>query len=88
MSHVSDTTTTITTCPAEELYGEYAEETELLRHFRDNVLSKTAEGQEVIRLYYEWSPAIVKAMVEDEVFEGEIKKTIDGILPLIRTGVE
>ena len=32
------------------LYGEYSEETELLRYFRDNVLCTTPEGQEIIRL--------------------------------------
>jgi hypothetical protein len=69
------------------LFGEYSEEVEMLRFFRDNVLIKTPEGQELIRLYYEWSPMIVKAMEEDEVFRKEIKEMIDGILPLMR-GVE
>jgi len=70
-------------CPTEELYGEDSEETELLRNFRDNVLSKTPEGQELIRLYYQWSPAIVRAMDEDGEFKEEVKEMIDGILPLI-----
>ncbi|MCK5186739.1 MAG: hypothetical protein KAR43_06345 [Deltaproteobacteria bacterium] len=55
---------------------------------RDNVLNKTPEGQEIIRLYYQWSPAIVKAMEEDEEFRGEVKEMIDGILPLIKGEVE
>jgi len=61
-----------------------SEETELLRNFRDNVLSKTPTGQEIIRLYYEWSPAIVGAMEEDEEFKEEIEEMIDGVLMLIR----
>jgi len=69
-------------CPAEELYGEYSEETELLRGFRDNVLSTTPEGQELIRLYYELSPVIVKSIEEDEVFEEEVREMIDGVLEL------
>jgi len=42
------TTTSIspTPCFAKSIYGENSEETELLRKYRDNVLSKTPEGQE------------------------------------------
>ena len=75
-------------CPAEELYGEHTEKTESLRYFRDNILGKTPEGKEIIRLYYKWSPVIVRAMKDDKEFKGEVKALIDKILPMIRTGVE
>jgi len=75
-------------CIAEELYGEHSEEAELLRHFRDNVLSQTPVGQEIIKLYYQWSPVIVKAMEEDEEFKEEAKEMIDGILTLIESRIE
>lgn len=78
------TTTTATVCPAGELYGEHSEEAELLRHVRDEVLSQTPEGQEIIRLYYVWSPAIVKVMEKDDEFVKQLKELIDGILPMIR----
>ena len=71
------------TCTAEKIYGVYSKETELLRSFRDNVLGKTPEGRELIRLYYEWSPAIVKTMEEDEEFKQEMKEMVDGVLELI-----
>jgi len=71
------------TCTSESIYGGHAEETELLRNFRDTVLSQTPAGQELIKLYYQWSPAIVKAMEGDENIKGEIKKIIDGFLALI-----
>jgi hypothetical protein len=71
-------------CSLEQIYGEHSEETELLRHFRDNVLSKSPEGQELIKVYYEWSPAIVKVMAADGAFKEDIKNMIDGVLPLIR----
>ncbi len=58
----SSTTTTSTPCPSKEIYGENSQETQLLRSIRDNVLSQTPEGREIITLYYQWSPAIVKAM--------------------------
>jgi len=59
--------------------GEDAEEAELLRHFRDNTLSKTAEGQKLIKLYYQWSPMIVKE---------EVEGMIDGVLELITEEAE
>lgn len=75
-------------CPLALIYGEYSKETELLRNFRDNFLSETPVGQEIIRLYYEWNPVIVKAMEEDEDFREEVKEVIDGILLLISEKVE
>jgi len=85
---VVSTTTTIQPCPTETLYGEHSEQTELLRYLRDNVLNQTLEGQEIIKLYYEWSPVIVETMNEDEEFKEEVKEMIDGVLPLIRGEVE
>ena len=82
------TTTTVQPCPTEEIYGEHSEETELLRYLRDNVLSKSPEGQELIRLYYEWSPAIVKAMEEDKAFKQKVEEVLDGIMFLIKGEVE
>jgi photosystem II stability/assembly factor-like uncharacterized protein len=82
----SGSTTTSTSaglCPAEEIYGEYTEETELLKYIRDNIFSKNQEGQELIRLYYGWSPAIVRAMEEDQEFKEQVKEMIDGVLELI-----
>lgn len=79
----STTTTTKKYCPSKEIYGEDSEETELLRYFRDDVLNKTPEGQEIIKLYYKWSPAIVKIMEEDEEFKEEVKEMIDGVLLLM-----
>ncbi len=79
----SSTTTTICFCLAEKIYGLHSEETELLRFFRDSVLKRTPEGREIIRLYYKWNPAIVKAMEADEGFQEDMKSMIDGILPMI-----
>ena len=78
----------IRACVPEAIYGEYSEEVELLRNFRDNVLSKTPAGQEIIKLYYQWSPAIVKAMENDEEFKEDMKDMIDGVLGLVRGEVE
>ena len=75
-------------CPMLMIYGEYSEEIERLRHYRDNILSQTGEGQELIQLYDRWSPIMVKAMEEDEQFKKEVKGMVDEMLPLIGEVVE
>jgi hypothetical protein len=87
ISTITTTTAPCFPCPLEVIYGVDSEETETLRHFRDNILAQTPEGQELIRLYYQWSPAIVKAMEDDEEFREEVSEMIDGVLSMIR-GVE
>jgi hypothetical protein len=70
-------------CPLETIYGEQSEEIRLLRYFRDNLLNKTKEGREYIKLYYQWSPLIVKAMKEDKEFAKNIKEIVDEVLNLL-----
>ena len=72
----------------EVICGEQSEEVAALRWYRDNVLSQTPEGRELIKLYYQWSPIIVRAMEQDEEFKEEIKQIIDGVLPMIEDGME
>ena len=79
------TTTTVSTlCPIEQIYGEQSEEVDLLRRFRDSILSQTPEGQELIKLYYGLSPVIVAMMNEDEQFKAQVKEMIDGVVEVIR----
>jgi hypothetical protein len=73
-----------TACPSEAIYGEGSEEVEVLRYVRDNLLTQTRQGREIIKLYYQWSPVIVKLMEEDEEFKADSKEMIDGILHIIR----
>ena len=84
---ISETASTTTIgnrpCAAASLYGEHSEETALLRYLRDNILNQTPEGQEIIELYYLWSPGIVKAMGENKEFKQDVKKMIDGVLELM-----
>jgi hypothetical protein len=75
-------------CLSEEIYGENSEEVELLRYSRDNVLSQTPVGQEIIKLYYQWGPVIVKAMEKDEEFKEKVKELIDGVMGLITEEAE
>ena len=84
----STTTTSSQPCPAKIILGEQSEETELLRYFRDHVLIQTPVGQEIIELYYQWSPAIVKAMEEDGEFKDAAKEMVEGFLGLFGEGVK
>jgi len=75
-------------CPVIKIYGNQSNETILLRNLRDNVLSNTQEGQELIKLYYQWGPAIVQAMEKDKEFKKEVKEIIDSVLPMIEKVIE
>ena len=80
------TTTTVDVmpdCPFERLYGDHSYEVTLLRKFRDDVLSTTPEGKQLIQLYYQLSPLVVKAMGEDKNFEDEIREMTDFIFPML-----
>jgi len=82
-NEASATVTVAGACFLLKLYGEEPETIRLLRDFRDHVLIKTPEGREIVRLYYELSPFIVKTMEKDGVFKDEVKALVEGILPLI-----
>ena len=88
---IEPTTTTTTRsgpCAAEAIYGENAEETELLRKYRDNVLSKTPEGQEIIKTYYKFSPTVTELLEQRPLLKNRAKAFIDSMLPKIRKKVE
>ena len=40
-------------------------------------------GQEIIRLYYQWSPMIVEMIENDREYKGWVKEKLEEILPLI-----
>jgi uncharacterized repeat protein (TIGR01451 family) len=75
-------------CPILRIFGEGSEEVHLLRDFRDYVLNQTSEGRQLIEIYYEWSPVIVRTLEEDEEFRDEITELIDGIVPLVQESME
>jgi len=87
---ISTTTTTTKPplCATEAIYGEHAEQTKLLRAYRDSVLSKTAEGQELIKTYYKLSPTVTKLLEQMPLLKNRAKTFIDSMLPGIRKKVE
>lgn len=71
-------------CPAELLYGESSEETELLRYLRDAVLRQGPEGRAITALYYRYSPVIVNLLREDGELQREVKIIADAVLGLLK----
>ena len=54
-----------------------------MRYVRDEILNQTIEGQELIRVYYEWSPIITRLMQEDEIFKEDVQEMVEEALTLI-----
>jgi len=75
-------------CVVTFLLGRNQRQVSTLRQFRDKILRQTPEGQEIIQLYYKWSPTIVKAMEENEELKQAAKTIIDGVLPVIKGTME
>jgi hypothetical protein len=75
-------------CPCVKIYGENSDETELLRKYRDNVLSKTPEGQEIIKTYYQFSPTLNKLLEQRPFLKNRAKAIIDSMLPGIKKKVD
>lgn len=67
-------------CPIEQLYGEKASETILLRAFRDSVLDQSALGNEITALYYQWSPVINALIFKSDAAKSFFKNTVDQLL--------
>jgi hypothetical protein len=80
---VFTTTESSQICPAGFLVGYNQKKMDLLRQFRDEMLGTTPEGRQLIKLYYQWSPVILKAMEADEDLKQDIKGMIDELLPLL-----
>jgi len=47
------------------------------------VLRRTPEGRELIRLYYQWGPAVAQAIMADDQLREEAKELADAILMMI-----
>ena len=69
-------------CASEEIYGENSLEVEVMRNLRDSLLIKSPEGRELIKLYYQWNPIIIKTLKKDEKFKEELKEIIDEIIAI------
>ena len=59
-----------------------------LRLVRDELLSTTPEGQELIRLYYQWNALLARVPGDNAAIREDIKELIDAILPVFEEMVE
>ena len=75
-------------CPIELLYGQHSREVTVLKKFRDSVLRKTIIGKQVITLYYELSPSVVKFISNNKYLRIEAQKLFDLFFPWICKAVE
>ena len=82
-SSYSTTTTIITVCLCEKIYEKNHDEVKILKLIRDEVLSKTPEGREIIKLYYQWSPVLLNAVEDDKILKRNLKKLIDDFLRMV-----
>ena len=87
-SHTTTTTICSGPCCVKATYGEDSEEIDLLRKYRDEVLSKTSEGQVLIKIYYKFSPIATKLLEHRPLLKNKAKMIIDSMLPGIRKKVE
>jgi hypothetical protein len=71
------------TCPLSLMYGDDSPQAGALRTFRDDVLRRTPEGRELIRIYYQWGPAVARAIMADDQFKEEAKELADAVLMMI-----
>ncbi|MCX5903315.1 MAG: hypothetical protein NTV89_07545, partial [Proteobacteria bacterium] len=68
--------------------GRDSEETELLREYRDKVLSKSATGRQMIKTYYELSPAVAEVLQKNDTARASARKVLDSLMPTIREKIK
>lgn len=80
----STTTIPQTSCPAVLIYGDDSEAVELLRAFRDTVLTRSAVGRKLLLTYYILAPKIVEMTEKNEVLRSWLQSMTDAILPALQ----
>ena len=68
------------------LFGSDNPQLGALRVLRDEVLRQSSEGNELIELYYSWSPLLVEAMQQDGKLKEEVKEMMRWFLPMLERG--
>jgi hypothetical protein len=75
-------------CPLSLIYGDDSPQVKTLRNFRDRVLRRTPEGRELIRLYYQWGPALSRTMMADDQVREKAEQLADAVVMMIEGGSE
>jgi PKD repeat protein len=63
-------------------------DSEILRRFRDEVLSKTKAGKVLIRLYYKNSKQIGEYLDKHSVFRSSVEKVLTTLIPVIKQHID
>ncbi len=84
----STTTSSKPPCLMETIYGEDSEEVAILRCVRDTMLRGNPEGREVVKLYYAWSPFLIRMIENDQVLQGEFKDMLDVFLDEMKSSLK
>jgi hypothetical protein len=67
-------------CPAIALLGHESPEIDRLRQFRDEVLSKTAVGRQMIKVFYRTGPALIHAMEKNVALKNYVHSMLNAAL--------
>lgn len=67
-------------CLATALLGHDSPEIDKLRQFRDEVLSKTAVGRQMIKVFYRSGPALIDAMEENSALKKYVLSLLNAAL--------
>ncbi|MEI6128179.1 MAG: CFI-box-CTERM domain-containing protein, partial [Pseudomonadota bacterium] len=84
LSTTTTTTATGNTCMIEAIYGNQAEETVVLKHFRDTVLTNARCGRKIIKAYYEWGPGLLVLMQQHHQVRHLLKHVVDDMIVFIK----
>jgi hypothetical protein len=75
-------------CAAETVLGDDKESLELLRQYRDKILSKSEQGKSIIKIYYEKSPHIVELLKQNPFLKDKCSAALKTIIPYIENSVK
>jgi len=72
------------TCPATQLLGKGSAQLDILRRFRDEVLSKSAAGRKLSRLYYAHARSITLRLSRNPLLSRSVENGLTFSVPVLR----
>ncbi len=70
-------------CPASSLLGGNDQQLEILRRFRDNVLTQSETGRMLIKLYYDYGQQLIPVLEANPALKEQGREILIKTLPLI-----
>lgn len=71
-------------CLAEKILQDDEKSLDILREYRDKILSKTEKGEMLVELYYEYSPILIKLIEDKPELKAQLKQKIKTLIPVIK----